>query len=56
MPQHISRKDSGPKKCLFCNKEIVFKPSEKGAWVHADTQQSESKEPEFHTARPMGNY
>jgi len=52
----MPRKDAGPKKCLFCMKEIVFKPSEKGAWVHVDTNQSESKEPEPHNARPVGAY
>jgi hypothetical protein len=52
----MPRKEMGPKKCLFCNKDIVFKPSEKGAWVHVDTNLSESKTPELHNARPMGNY
>jgi hypothetical protein len=52
----MPRKEAGTKKCLFCYKEIVFKPSEKGGWVHVDTNKSESKEPEFHTARPVGNY
>ena len=49
-------KSSGPKKCLFCMKEIEFKPSEKGAWVHKDTGQSLSKEPELHNARPTSAY
>ncbi len=54
--RHIPRKDQGTKKCLFCMKEIVFKPSGEGGWVHADTQQSESKDPHPHNARPVGNY
>jgi hypothetical protein len=49
-------RNTGPKKCLFCLKEIVFKPSAKGAWVHVDTNEAESKEPEPHTARPVGAY
>ena len=56
MTQHVPRKDQGPKKCIFCNKEIIFKPDGKSAWVHADTQKAESKEPELHNARPWGNY
>ena len=52
----MPRREAGPKKCLFCNKEIVFKPSDKGAWVHVDTNECESKEPEYHTARPMDRY
>jgi hypothetical protein len=52
----MPKKTEGIKKCLFCMKDIVFKPSEKGGWVHVDSNQSESKEPELHSARPVGNY
>ena len=52
----MPHKDKGPKKCIFCLKEIVFKPDEKAGWVHVDTNKNESNEPEYHNARPVGNY
>jgi|WetSurMetagenome_2_1015567.scaffolds.fasta_scaffold57713_3 hypothetical protein len=52
----MPKKTDGVKKCLFCMKDIVFKPSEKGGWVHVETNQSESKEGGLHNARPVGNY
>ncbi len=52
----MPRREEGVKKCLFCMKDIVFKPSDKGGWVHVDTQKSESKENGLHNARPVGAY